>query len=103
MSKPMEATYAELERALRLDLAARTLADPEAPDEHVEAARRVLESDSHELTLGDVGTVPYTTRAALEALLSGDEARRERAAMGALERAASWDAYQRGLRDSGAS
>ena len=41
-----EISYAEMERRSRLDLAARTYADPTAHADHVVAARRVLETES---------------------------------------------------------
>jgi hypothetical protein len=101
MSKT-KTSYAELERAVRLDLAARTISDPDADPTHVDSARKVLEHDSHELTLDDVSQLHMTTRSALIAILSGDPARRERVVAAALQSADDWDAYQRGLADAAA-
>lgn len=47
--------YSALERQVRIDLACRVIADPQAPAEHVRAAREYLRRDHR---MPDVSTIP---------------------------------------------
>ena len=68
MAKTTE-TYEDLERAALLDLAMRTITDPDAPEEHVRVARERLLRPHHEEIPMLVAQLSLTQIAALRSAL----------------------------------
>jgi hypothetical protein len=79
MTTPIE-PYVLLERRALRDLAARVLADPNAHDEHVTAARRRLMerayADPESAAIGLIGGVSAEFLTGLRALVRAEQARR---------------------------